>query len=33
MLLDRLLDMLEEKHLIEGEDRAYTLNVMISSPV
>lgn len=31
MLLDRLLDMLEEKHLIEGEDRAYTLNVMLDA--
>jgi len=31
MLLDRLLDMLEEKQLIEGEDRAYTMNVMMDT--
>ncbi|MBR3106254.1 MAG: UDP-glucose--hexose-1-phosphate uridylyltransferase [Clostridia bacterium] len=29
MLLDRLLDLLEEKHLILPEDRAYTLNLLL----
>lgn len=31
MLLDRLLDLLEEKHLIVPEDRAYTLNVLMDA--
>lgn len=31
MLLDRLLDLLEEKRLMHGEDRAYTLNVMLDA--
>ena len=29
MLLDRLLDLLEEKHLVLPEDRAYTLNLLL----
>ena len=31
MLLDRLLDLLEEKKLIMPEDRAYTLNLLLDS--
>ena len=31
MLLDRLLDLLEEKHLMEHEDRAYTQNLLLDA--
>ena len=31
MLLDRLLDLLEEKKLMMPEDRAYTLNLFLDA--